>query len=161
MAALVWTVLVAIWTLVVVRLVAGRATLSDRTFATFLALGVLLGCLGGPASQKLFAPYGEDGPWIALLVALARQAVLLAPLFMLRALPAIGVADGFVLGFLIGFGYDLAAAVLAAVAASTPFSALQWIPPFSAQTDSLTVSGYSYWTGLVALAYAAARRFIR
>jgi hypothetical protein len=160
-SALLATLVIALWALLIMRLVAARASLREGTVGTYLALGALFGCLAGPASQKIFAPYDETGPLIGLVVALVRQAVLLGPVFAMRAFPAIGIADAFLVAFVTGFGYDLAAILLASTNATTAFPGLQWLPPFVVQADSMTIAGYGCWTALVALAYAGTRRFVR
>ncbi|MDA2914881.1 hypothetical protein MYX77_13195, partial [Acidobacteriia bacterium AH_259_A11_L15] len=65
------------WTIVLLRLLGARATLSERTYLTYLLLGASLGVLAMPLVRLLFAPYGEFWPYQRLLISVGWQAVLL------------------------------------------------------------------------------------
>lgn len=159
--ALLSLLLLAVWTLLVIRVACARATLSERTLLTYLVAGVLLGTVISPLTQKLFAPYNETGPWVAFWVCLARQAILLLPLLRVLRVRALSVADGFLAGFVLGFGFDLSTAVLAAAVAREPFKNLMLFPPWQFAGPNFSVAGYGYWTALVALAFVASQRFMR
>lgn len=164
---LIALLILALWTLVVVALLGSRTTLSGRTFATFLVLGLMMGGIILPVATKAAAPYGERGTLLNVLLAAAWQAVLLLPLlsFLLTrgTYRMLSVADVFVLAFVVGFGVDLVGGVLAAGIAPQSLDALARIPPWVYQLPrpDAAIAGYGYWTALVALAVVAARRFSR
>lgn len=164
---LIALLILALWTLVVVALLGSRATLSARTFATFLVLGLLMGGIILPVATKAAAPYGERGTLLYLLLAAAWQAALLLPLLsflMTRGTyRTLSIADAFVLAFVLGFGVDLLGGVLAAGIAPQSLDAVGRIPPWAYQPAFAdgAIAGYGYWTALVALAVVAARRFSR
>lgn len=163
--AILSLLIMAIWTWLALRLAGVRATLRERTFATYLVLGALLGLILLPLSAKLLAPYGENGPWLTLMASMGRQGILVgmvtASLFASRVFRMTGVADVFLAGFAVGFGAELVGLVLAASDASQPLAGLSWIPPFQMRASEVVVPGYGYWTGLVCLALAAVLRFGR
>ena len=157
----------ALWTFVVVCVLGARATLRSRTFATFLVLGALMAVVILPIVSKVFAPYGERGTLLNVLLAIGWQLALLAPVlsFLLahRTDRMLSVADAFLLAFMVGFGADLVGGILAAAVAPQPLDALTPFPPwvYVIPTPAHAIAGYGYWTGLVALAVVAMRRFAR
>jgi len=153
--------LLAVWTLVVIRVLCARATLSERALVTYLLAGVLLGTVISPVIQKLFAPYNETTPWVTFFVSLARQSVLLLPLLRVLRVRALSMADAFLSAFLLGFGFDLSTAVLAVGLTGQPLRNLALFPPWQFADPTFSVAGYGYWTALVALAFAGSQRFIR
>lgn len=165
--------ILAAWTLLVVRLFAWRATLRNRTFATYLILGAFLGITAVGLSQRLLTPYGETQPFPYWLAAVGRQAVLLAPVllavFWRPSSRETRIADAFLLAFMVGFGYDLAGALLAASVSASPLRGFAWLPPwqFRSAQGYFYAGGFSYkgwaagsgyWTALVALVLAIAVR---
>ena len=161
---LIQVFLVAVWALIVVRVLAFRATLSLRTLLTFLMLGAVVGPIALPLVQGFFNSYGSyqiyHWPVVAFGVELLLLAPVLAFLFFRRAHRLTSVGDAFLLAFMTGFGYDLIA-TLAGVASTTYAAAgLSYFPPFTFQGNGVTVAGFGYWTGLIALAIAAAARFL-
>ena len=164
--ALLSLILLAAWTVLLVRLACVRATLSDRSFFIYLLQGAFIGTVGMRMIQRLFDPYATFAlsPWIALLVALAWQLSLLAPVRLLltnRVSSVTSVADAFLLAFAIGFGFDLCGALLATNVASQPLTGLSFFPPWQYSTVNVTFAGYGYWTALPALARSASLRFVR
>jgi hypothetical protein len=163
--ALLWIVLLAIWTVVFARLICARATLSERTFATYLVMGAFLGLSIMPFIQKLLDPYGDGGAPASWMVSLGRQAALLIPvaaaLFLRRRSAAISVADAFLLAFTVGFGFDLVCALLTSASATQPIQGLSFFPPGQFDTPTFSLAGYGFWCGLVAVAIIAMKRFVR
>ena len=159
--ALIALLLLAGWTVLVVRVLCARATLSGRSFLTFFLLGALLAPTASPMAEKLFAPYNDAGPWIAFFISLARQLPLLLPVFLIRKFPTLSVADAFALAFMTGFGFDLSATFVAAAIAAQPLRGLSLWPPWEFKSAAFSVAGYGYWTAVVALAFAAGQRFLR
>lgn len=165
--ALLWLVVVVLWTLLVLRIVGARATLSERTLATYLVVGALLAIAAAPPLASLVNPYGQQpSGFVLLLLTMGRMALVLAPvgyaLLSRGTERTIGVADAFLLGFMVGFGFDLLGAVVTASAAAQPLRGLSFLPPWEVKTDQrMVVAGFGYWAGLVALTYAASRRFLR
>jgi hypothetical protein len=164
--ALLTLILLAAWTVLLVRLVCIRATLSDRTFLIYLLQGAFIGTVGMRMIQRLFDPYASYAlsPWIALLVALTWQLSLLAPVRLLltnRVSRVTSIADAFLLAFAIGLGFDLCGALLATNSAAQPFAGLSLFPPWQYSTANATFAGYGYWTALPALARSASLRFVR
>src|SRR5438067_7493598 len=102
----------AVWTLVVIRILALRATLRVRTLAIFLLLGMLLGPIALPVVQGFVNSYGSYQVYHWPLQALSVELLLLAPvltfLFYRGAHRITSVGDAFLLAFVIGFGYDFA-----------------------------------------------------
>ena len=119
---LIQVFLVAVWALIVVRVLAFRATLSLRTLLTFLMLGAVVGPIALPLVQGFFNSYGSyqiyHWPVVAFGVELLLLAPVLAFLFFRRAHRLTSVGDAFLLAFMTGFGYDLIA-TLAGVASTT------------------------------------------
>jgi hypothetical protein len=64
--------LLAAWTVALIRLGGARATLSDRTFLIYVLQGAFLGTVGPRLILRLFDPYSmlTLSPWIALLIAM-------------------------------------------------------------------------------------------
>jgi hypothetical protein len=174
--------LLALWTLLLIRVGAARATLSRRTFLLFLLQGAFLGTIGMRLIQRLFDPTGLwiHNPWITFLVTLSWMLSLLAPVRILltgRMSRMTSVADAFLLAFAIGFGFDLCGALLAASMALHPLKGLWLFPPWQFTGDMiwystadsgsppfiqhLVFAGYGYWAGLAALVRAATLRFVR
>lgn len=163
--ALLSLLLMALWTLAVLRLLAVRATLSTRTFLTFLLLGAMIGPVAVPLAERFIAPYGWGGNYPHFLIAVPVHVLLFLPvwgyLFRRRAYRVTSVADAFLLAFLVGFGYDLLAYLLSSAYGGTPARMLAYLPPWQINGDSYSVVGYSYWTALPALGLAAGLRFWR
>ncbi len=180
--ALIALVLVAAWTLIVVRLFAVRATLSGRTVATYLALGALMALTAAPLAEKLLVPYplnpyGYGYFFSDFFRGLIRNLVLLAPvfsyLFARRMHRVTTVADAFLLAFAVGFGFELVGAVPAAGVAAEPLKGLSLFPPWYYGWDwtrpvvgfgaagQFGIAGAGYSTGLAALLLAAMLRFWR
>jgi hypothetical protein len=159
-------ILLAAWTMVLVRLAGARATLGDRTFLIYLLQGAFLGTVGMRLIQRLFDPYGllTATPWIVLLIATAWQLSLLVPVRILltnRLSRTTCVADAFLVAFAIGYGFDLCGALLAASSATQASVGLDLFPPWQFSNQAITFAGYGYWTGLVGLARSASLRFVR
>lgn len=168
--AVVALFVMALWTLVVVRAVAARASLSTRTFAVYLVLGFLLSVTTVPIFERLAQPYpefsfGELGPFTAEALSLARLVVLAVPVVLYLSLRelrlATSVADAFFLAFLIGFGFELTGSLLAVSEDPSPIDGLSVFPPFQFRNEDLAVAGMGYWLALMAIGSAAALRFIR
>src|SRR2546426_1091871 len=142
--------LLALWTLAVLRVLGLRATLSGRTLGTYLLLGALLGMIAIPLVRELGAPYGEQGPYVNEVLSLGDQALLLIPvlwyLFFRRAHEVTSVADAFLLAFAVGFGFDLVGALLAASGATAPLKGLSFWPPWQFDGEKFSVAGYGYWS---------------
>lgn len=155
-------VIPAVWTIVVMRLLAVRATLPNRVFTTSLALGVLLAVFVAPIANRLPNPYGATSATYDALVSGVRLITLLSPavalLFFNRIYRVTSVADAFFLTFMIGLGFDLAALVLATDRTDRLFQ-MTWLPPFQVVLDGRVAAGHAYWAGLVMLALGAALRF--
>jgi len=157
--------LLAIWTLLLVRALSLRATVSLRTLGTYLILGAVLGPVALPVVHSFFNSYGSyqvyHWPFVAVGVELLLLGPVLAFLFFRRAHQLTSVGDAFLLAFMVGFGYDLIAALTGVAGTSQLGSGVSYFPPFVFQSQNLTVSGFGYWSGLIALAIAAAARFLR
>jgi hypothetical protein len=157
--------LLAIWTLLLVRALSLRATVSLRTLGTYLVLGAVLGPVALPVVHSFFNSYGSyqvyHWPFVAVGVELLLLAPVLAFLFFRRAHQLTSVGDAFLLAFMVGFGYDLIAALTGVAGTSQLRSGVSYFPPFVFQSQNLTVAGFGYWSGLIALAIAAAARFLR
>jgi hypothetical protein len=160
---MIWLLLLAAWTILVVRLLGARATLGLRAFLSYLLLGILLAPVIEPLIYKLISPYGTSGPWTQEMLAATTQIALLAtvaPFLLSSRLRAMtSVADAFLIGFMVGLGFDLAGAVTAATLAGS-IDALQVWPPFTLSISPISVAGYAYWTGLLALTVAVSFRFL-
>jgi len=157
--------LLAMWTLVLVRALSLRATVSLRTLGTYLVLGAVLGPVALPVVHSFFNSYGSyqvyHWPFVAVGVELLLLAPVLAFLFFRRAHQVSSVSDAFLLAFMVGFGYDLIAALTGVAGTSQLSSGVSYFPPFVFQSQDLTVAGFGYWSALIALAIAGAARFVR
>jgi hypothetical protein len=157
--------LLAIWTLLLVRALSLRATISLRTLGTFLILGAVLGPVAFPVVQSFFNSYGSyqvyHWPFVAFGVELLLLAPVLVFLFYRRVHQVTSVGDAFLLAFMVGFGYDLITALTGDAGTSQLGSGISYFPPFAFRSQNLTVAGFGYWSGLIALAIAAAARFLR
>lgn len=159
----------AFYTLLVVRVFAARATVSERTIGTYLLFGGLYGLVAQPLLERVVSPYGEMGPWVAFFGALSLHAALLAPvvwhLFRSRAVRGLSVADALVVAFAIGFGATLASALLRATVAEEVLPGLTNFPPWqtlaSPEGEGPVAAGVGYWTAFTALLMAGAARFAK
>ncbi len=179
--ALITLLLMAAWALFVVRLFAVGATLSDRTYLVYIALGALMAVSASPLAEKFIIPYplGDYGYGYtgALFRVAVRNLTLLMPvvtfLFVRRTYRLISIADAFGLAFAVGFGFELTGAVLASSVADNSLRGMTLFPPWQFTWDPnqrfpiLGVSGdfamvsAAYSTGFVALVLAAGMRFWR
>lgn len=177
--ALLSLLFMAIWTVVVVRIFSARATLSDRTYLSHIALGALLAVTAVPLAEKVIIPYPLNqynyGYFGVLLRILIRNLVLLAPVlayfFIRRGYRLISVADGFLLAFAVAFGFELVGGVLAASVAPASLKGLTLFPPWQFTWDPqqrfpilglsgvFAIAGAAYAVALVSLAIVAALRF--
>src|SRR5258708_17199526 len=153
----------AVWAVAILRLLCARATLGWRTSAVYGVLGALTGVVLTPLITRFFFPYSSGGLIASFLGSLTIQLAVLGPvlagLFLRKTHLATSVADAFLLAFITGFGCDLASAALVASAGSNAIEAFRLFPPWQFVTSAGGVPGYAYWSGLVALALAAALRF--
>lgn len=154
------------WTLLVVRLICFRTTLGARTLVTWLLLGALLGTVANPVALTFFNSYRFNGsPLYVLLIAVSQQLLMAAPVLLLLSRKnwrqSSSVCDPFLAAFTLGLGYEFLGAFMAVARQSASVSGFNLLPPGTASTTTLTVAGYAYWTGLVALAGAATLRFVR
>ncbi len=179
--ALITLLLIAAWTLIVMRLFAIGITLSDRTFLIYITLGALMALSASPLAEKFIIPYplGDYGFGYtgALFRVLVRNLTLLTPvityLLMRRTYRLISVADAFALAFAIGFGFELTGAVLASSIAADSLRGMTLFPPWQFTWDAsqrlpilgisgdFAIAGAAYAIGLVALILAAGMRFWR
>ncbi|MSP38626.1 MAG: hypothetical protein EXR70_09065 [Deltaproteobacteria bacterium] len=143
--ALIIILSMAVWTLLLIRLFAVGATLSERTVLTYLALGALMALTAAPLAEKIIVPYPlrEYGYNYlgALLPMTVRNLVLLAPvatyLLVRRNHRLVSVADAFLLGFAIGFGYEMVGAVLGSSVAVESLRGVTLLPPWQMTWDNL------------------------
>lgn len=154
------------WTLLVIRLICFRTTLGARTMATWFLLGALLGTVANPVVTSFFNSYRFNGsPLYVLLIAASQQLLMVTPVLLLLGRrnwrQAGSVCDAFLAAFLLGLGYEFLGAFLAVARQASSVSGFNLLPPGTVSTSALTVAGYAYWTGLIALAGAAALRFLR
>lgn len=160
-------VLLALFTLAIVRALGARATLSNRTFFVFLVAGALIGPPSLQAAYRFFDPYNAWGDSFGrnFVIYLANHAILLLPVyayFFRKGVNRVAsVADAFLLGFCTGFGYDLLCTAVAAAGATQRLQQLTAFPPFTFDAGSFTLPGYAYWSALTAVAVAFALRFLR
>jgi hypothetical protein len=179
--ALITFLLMTAWTLLLVRLLAVGATLSDRTFLVYIGLGALMALSASPLAEKFIIPYPLNdygfGYTGALFRVVVRNLTLLTPvvtyLLMRRNCRLISVADGFALAFAIGFGFEVSGAVLASSIASESLKGMTLLPPWQFTWDpnqrfpilgvsgDFAMAGVAYSVGLVALIFTAAVRFWR
>lgn len=149
-----------LFVLLVVRLLSPTATLRARTLGLYFLVGALGGSLAAPGIARLLPavnPLSAVGQALLLLAALLLPAGLVA-----RRRSPLALADAFLAAFLVGFGFDAAAAWLVNSAASTLTVGFAFVPPGQLILGSDHVAaGFGYWCGLVALAVAAAARFLR
>ena len=177
--ALFTLLLIAAWTLLVMRLFAIGITLSDRTFLIYITLGALMALSASPLAEKFIIPYplGDYGFGYtgALFRVLVRNLTLLAPviayLLMGRSYRLVSVADGFALAFAIGFGFEMTGAVIASSIAADSLRGMTLFPPWQFTWDAnqrlpilgisgdFAIAGAAYAIGLVALIFAAGMRF--
>ena len=85
--ALISLFLIAAWTVVVIRLFAARATLSERTYGTYLTLGALMALTAAPLAEKFIFPYplnpyGDGYFFSDFFRVFIRNLVLLTPVFI-------------------------------------------------------------------------------
>jgi hypothetical protein len=154
------------WTIIVFRIICFRTTLGPRTLLTLIALGAPLGVVANPLAEKFFNSYRFDGSQSYTILMIAVQHLLMvAPVLLLLARPAwrrgSSIGDGFLAAFAVGAGYEFFSALLALAPAQTVPTWLSFLPPGVATTATITVAGYGYWCGFVALICAAAFRFLR
>jgi len=163
---LLMLVILALWTIIVFRLLAFRTTLGARTLGTFAALGALLGTVGTPLAEKFFNSYRYDGNQLyVVLIIVVQHLVMALPVVILLMRPAwrrgSSVCDAFLAAFAVGAGYEFLGVFMALAPAQGLASNLAFLPPGTASTATITVAGYAYWTALVTLACAAGFRFLR
>ncbi|HUK86230.1 MAG TPA: hypothetical protein VLT85_01085 [Terriglobales bacterium] len=159
------------WTLLVIRLICFRTTLGVRTLLSWFALGAFLGTVANPVAWTFFNSYRFGGsPVYLLLINVSQQLLMAAPVLLLlgrRSWRQAGsVGDAFLAAFLLGLGYEFLGAFLAVARLANSVSGFSFLPPGTASgagtyAAAVTVAGYAYWTGLIALAGAAALRFLR
>ncbi len=155
-------VVMAVWTVAVLRVVGYRATLSPSTIALYLVLGALLQLVVVPSPSRLVVPlfsteelFGEH-PILAGLLLTAEFAILLAPviiaLFRIRINVMTSVADAFLLAFATALGAQLPGALIQTGLGSQN---VESVFPF------LWSGVFAYWCGIVALVWAVTLRGIR
>lgn len=163
--ALLSLCVMAVWTLVVLRLLAMRATLSMRTYFTYLLVGAMIGPFAAPVALKFLSPYGWSGTDLSFPITLLVHFLIFVPvwrrLFSRRAPAGTSIADAFLLSFMVGFGYDLVGYTLAAAYGTDVSKLLAWLPPGTLSGNGFTVVGYGYWTALPAVGIAAGLAFWR
>jgi len=155
-----------VWTMAVFRLLCFRTTLGPRTLLTFVGLGALLGTVANPLAEKFFNSYRYDGNQLYVLLIVAVQHLfMVAPVLLLLSRPAwrrgSSVCDAFLAAFAIGAGYEFLGALLSLAPSGGMAAGLSFLPPGVASTTTVTVAGYAYWSGLVALVCATGFRFLR
>src|SRR5258708_2106648 len=158
--------IVVVWTLVLFRVICFRTTLGARTLLTFFALGALLGTTANPLAEKFFNSYRYDGNQLyVLLILLCQHILMVGPVLVLLMRPAwrygTSVCDAFLSAFMIGVGYEFLGILMALAPAQNVPTALSFFPPGVASTPTLTVAGYGYWNGLVALTLVLCLRLLR
>jgi hypothetical protein len=160
-----WLAVSAVFTLVVIRLLAARAVLSIRPFAVLILLGALYGPLAletlhyvAGADVMYRPPYEKmaGGMLAPLIVGVPAFAFLL----FLRAYRRLSIADAFLIAFTLGFGCDLFLRTLAAPLANS--TAVRLLPVWTLEIQYITKlsgAGFAYWIALPALVFAASMRF--
>lgn len=163
--AILAMLLLLTWTILLVRALGLRTTLSLRTLAVAFAFGAVGGPLLVITIFRFFNTYGGGSPGYVALVNTAMHLALLLPLGAVFSIPALrrgaSIADGFLAAFCAGLGYDMIASLLLAptmIGFAHPFS---WLPPAVPAANELHLAGFAYWNGLTALLFAAAYRFTR
>jgi len=148
------------WTAVVLRVLGIRATLSARTLATYLLVGVLLELVVAPFLRNGIAAYVTAAEWsekpiLAGLLSTTNLVLILVPvilfLFRTRIHVMTSVADAFLLAFATGVGTDLPRLLIVTGLRSITVE----------RSPFLVGDAYSYWVGLVALVLAVGLRFLR
>ena len=163
--------LLVVWTIVLIRLLCFRATVSDRTLLNYIVLGMLIGPTAILPLHRLLNPYSAPNfpytPIVTLFLSLLTIFVLLTPilfyLFSRRTYMLLSIADAFLLAFMVGFGFDLLG-VLLATGNFDPWSSLSLLPPWQQEVipaETFTLTGTGYRTGFVALVLAASLRLVR
>ena len=179
--ALIVLLLMAAWTVLVVRLFTVRATFSDRTLLTYVVLGALMALTAAPLAEKFIMPYPleqYDYPFLGeFLRFTVRNLILLAPvltfLFVNRTYQLTSIVDSFLLAFCTGFGFELVGAVLASSVPHASLRGYTLFPPWQFTWDAAQsfpiigligefgLPGVGYTVGMVCLILAAALRFGR
>lgn len=162
MPPLLTLIVFGVWALAVVRLVCFRSTLSTRTLLTYLAVGATMGPVAVSIAEKFFNEYSwSGGPTYFILINAGKQLLLLLPVLLLMNRPAWrysgSVTDAFLAAFCVGFGYELTASFIT----SAPQQAITnfgFFPPGMYSSTDVTVAGYGWWIGAIALAMALTRR---
>lgn len=158
---------VSVFTLVVARLVAFKATLGLPVLGRYLLYGVALGLLADHFVVRMFSPYGEHGPWIGFFSGLARLVLIVGPvvwqLFRSNAIRALSVQDAFLAVLLTGFGYDFGILAVNTLAAGQLAEGYAYLPPSTlrGQPGGPVYAGFTYWAALTALGFVGAWRFLR
>ena len=162
MPPLLTLIVFGVWALAVVRLVCFRSTLSTRTLLTYLAVGATMGPVAVSIAEKFFNEYSwSGGPTYFILINAGKQLLLLLPVLLLMNRPAWrysgSVTDAFLAAFCVGFGYELTASLIASAPQQT-LTSFGFFPPGMYSTTNVTVAGYGWWIGAIAVAMAVTRR---
>ena len=172
-------VILAVWTVVVIRILSARATLPGRVVAGYLLLGGLLAFTALPLVDRLIGPYG--GPqggnpvygsaYSTLYASWTRLLIIVGPVLAVTARratrAALSVADSFLLAFAVGLGADLVELSFSLAQPGPHLKHLQWLPPLvyhgpPSFTDTIyVVPTVAYWAALVVLTVAIVQRFVR
>lgn len=170
MTPILLTLLLVAWTLLVVRLLSFRATISDGTILGYLALGLLLGPTVVLLLHRLVNPYSMGNfpytPLLETLLSLGTIVALLLPVLVFlvkrRVFLLLSVADLFLIGFALGMGFDLLGFLTTLI---DPWTTTSLLPPwrqqvFGPQGNPVWLVGMAYRTGFVAMACGFALRFL-
>ena len=161
----------ALWVCAVIRILAWRSTISNRTVLTYLALGAFISFgVAGPLFRAV-NPYADASTWLSFTWNAAQLVLELLPLLavVLGRGPtrSLSVADAFLASFAVGFGFDLMGALPSLFTPTSDVAAFNLFPPGSLTDPAvtsdpvLTMAGHGLWVGLVALSIVSARRFAR
>jgi len=153
----------ALWTYLIVRLVAARSTLSNRTLLTYALAGWMIGIVALPLVDRLILPYGHELSADRLLALnFLRIVTLFAPVAVLllsrRAHRVLSVADAFLLAFMVGFGFDFLCGFIALPTHADVANQLAFFPPFQLESAP---AGYAYKLAFAGIILAATFRVAR
>jgi len=163
--------LLAAEAILVIRLVAVRATLPLTALPPYVVYGFLAGPFAVTAIRRLMAPYGWNGTegWHGVVnpLVVGCGTLLVLSLPVLAAMHSrvtrsgLSVADAFLLAWTCGFGFDLHQQLVTAVFSSERLHGYLFLPPDLFQMNETTSDACAYLLALPILGYAAASRFLR
>lgn len=157
-----------LFTLVIVRAICARGTLSERTYGLYILLGAYYGLLVQPVIDRVNSPYNENGPWISFFGSLFFLFALILPVYFAvvrsKAFKAMSLADVFLIAFCLGFGVDFGRLFVFSLTGPEPIPGYLSFPPFVyrlGEGEVSTLAGHGYWLAFVSLVFAACMRFVR